>query len=83
MPGWAAAPARINLVRFGVQDFDQLTSWLPVEADLVGWCAAFFRYPLTRAQLERYLESSKGPNVREIFTARADDLMYRPRRHAI
>jgi RimJ/RimL family protein N-acetyltransferase len=73
MPGKATAPARINLVRFGVQDFDRLMSWLPAEADLVDWCAAFFRYPLTHAQLERYLQSSERPNVREIFTARSDD----------
>jgi RimJ/RimL family protein N-acetyltransferase len=73
MPGKTTAPVCINLVHFGVEDFDLLISWLPAEADLVEWCAAFFRYPLTRAQLERYLERSKEPNVREIFTARADD----------
>jgi RimJ/RimL family protein N-acetyltransferase len=73
MLGRAAAPVRINLVCFGIEDFDRLISWLPAEADLVEWCAAFFRYPLTRAQLERYLEGSKEPNVREIFTARADE----------
>lgn len=73
MPDKAIAPVCINLVRFGIEDFDRLISWLPGEADLVEWCAAFFRYPLTHSQLERYLESSKEPNVREIFTARADD----------
>ena len=73
MPGKATAPARISLVRFDVEDFDRLISWVPAETDLVEWCAAFFRYPLNRSQLERYLESSKEPNVREIFTARADD----------
>ena len=73
MPGKVTAPVCINLVRFGVEDFDRLISWLPAEADFIEWCAAFFRYPLSRGQLERYLESSKKPNVREIFTARADD----------
>lgn len=68
-----APPVRIELVRFDAEDFDRLISWLPAEADLVEWCAAFFRYPLTKAQLGRYLESSKEPNVREIFTARADE----------
>jgi RimJ/RimL family protein N-acetyltransferase len=73
MLGNATAPVRIDLVRFDVEDFDRLISWVPAEADLIKWCAAFFRHPLTRAQLERYLESSKEPNVREIFTARAND----------
>jgi RimJ/RimL family protein N-acetyltransferase len=73
MPGKATAPVCINLVRFDAEDFDRLISWLPAEVDLVEWCAAFFCYPLTRSQLERYLESSKQPNAREIFTARAED----------
>jgi RimJ/RimL family protein N-acetyltransferase len=73
MLGNGTAPVRIDLVRFGVEDFDRLISWVPAEADLIEWCAAYFRHPLTRAQLQRYLESSKEPNVREIFTARADD----------
>jgi RimJ/RimL family protein N-acetyltransferase len=47
-----------------------LISWLPNEGDLVEWCAGFFQYPLTPAQLERYLESTKQPNSRVIFSAR-------------
>ena len=62
-------PVRIALCPFGPDDFDRLISWLPTENDLIEWCAGFFRYPLTHAQLERYLESSKQPNVRVIFTA--------------
>ena len=62
--------AAVTLHPFGREDFSRLISWLPTEADLVEWCAAFFRYPLTDAQLERYLESSKQPNSRIIFTAR-------------
>jgi RimJ/RimL family protein N-acetyltransferase len=65
-----ASPVRIALCPFGSDDFDRLISWLPTEDDLVEWCAGFFRYPLTHSQLERYLESSKRPNVRVIFTAR-------------
>jgi RimJ/RimL family protein N-acetyltransferase len=53
--------------------FDRLISWLPTEDDLVTWCAGFFRHPLTHAQLEQYLESSKQPNARVIFTARTPD----------
>ena len=63
--------ARVTLHPFGREDFSRLISWLPTEADLVEWCAAFFRYPLTDAQLERYLESTKQPNSRVIFTARS------------
>lgn len=62
---------RVTLVRFGRQDFSCLLSWLPTEADLIEWCAVFFQYPLTHAQLERYLESAKQPNSRVIFTARS------------
>jgi ribosomal protein S18 acetylase RimI-like enzyme len=63
--------ARVTLHPFGREDFSRLISWLPTEVDLVEWCAAFFRYPLTDDQLERYLESAKQPNSRAIFTARS------------
>jgi len=62
---------RVTLSPFGREDFSRLISWLPTEADLIEWCAAFFRYPLTDAQLERYLESTKPPNSRVVFTARS------------
>ena len=62
---------RIELVPFGREDFNRLISWLPTEDDLIAWCAAFFSYPLTHAQLERYLESTKVPNARLVFTARS------------
>jgi RimJ/RimL family protein N-acetyltransferase len=68
-----ASPLSIALSPFGTDDFDRLISWLPTEDDLVEWCAGFFRYPLTRAQLERYLESSRQPDARVIFTARTAD----------
>lgn len=61
----------ITLHPFGREDFPRLISWLPSEGDLVEWCAGFFRYPLTDAQLERYLESTKQPNTRIIFIARS------------
>jgi RimJ/RimL family protein N-acetyltransferase len=60
---------RIKLVPFGREDFNRLISWLPKEDDLIAWCAAFFNYPLTHSQLERYLESAKVPNARLVFTA--------------
>lgn len=64
---------RITLHPFGREDFQRLITWVPTEADHVEWCAAFFRYPLTDAQLEKYVESAKQPNSRLIFTARATD----------
>lgn len=71
MTGNATSTARITLHPFGREDFSRLISWLPTETDLVEWCAAFFRYPLTNDQLERYLESTKQPNTRVIFSARS------------
>jgi RimJ/RimL family protein N-acetyltransferase len=71
MIGKTASSDRIALGPFGRCDFSRLISWLPTEADLIEWCAAFFQYPLTDAQLERYLESAKQPNSRVIFTARS------------
>jgi hypothetical protein len=73
MIGKTTSPVRIALSPFGRDDFDRLISWLPTEDDLVEWCAGFFRYPLTYAQLERYLESSQQPNARVIFAARTMD----------
>jgi hypothetical protein len=58
MIGKATSTDRVTLGPFGRQDFSRLISWLPAEADLIEWCAAFFKYPLTGAQLERYLEST-------------------------
>jgi RimJ/RimL family protein N-acetyltransferase len=71
MIGKTTSTSRIALQPFGREDFSRLISWLPTEPDLVEWCAAFFRYPLTNDQLERYLESTKQPNSRLIFTARS------------
>jgi RimJ/RimL family protein N-acetyltransferase len=73
MIGKTTSPVLIALSPFGRDDFDRLISWLPTEDDLVAWCAGFFGYPLTHAQLERYLESSQQPNARVIFTARTID----------
>ena len=71
MIGKVTSTDRVTLHPFGRDDFSRLISWLPTEADLIEWCAAFFQYPLTDAQLERYLESTKQPNTRMVFTARS------------
>ena len=72
MIGKTRSTAKITLHPFGREDFSRLISWLSTEADLIEWCAAFFKYPLNETQLERYLESAKQPNSRVIFTARTD-----------
>jgi len=59
----------VVLRSFAREDFGRLISWLRSDADLIEWCAAFFRYPLDDAQLDRYLESSKQPNARAIWAA--------------
>jgi RimJ/RimL family protein N-acetyltransferase len=71
MIGKSTPTDRVTLRPFGREDFSRLISWLPTEADLIEWCAAFFHYPLTDAQLERYLESTRQPNSRVVFTARS------------
>ena len=69
----ATSPTRVTLRPFDRNDFDRLIRWLPTEAGVVEWCAAFFRHPLTHAQLEPYLESAGRPNTRVIFTALDSD----------
>lgn len=73
MLGKPTPQVSLDLVRFETKDFDRLISWLPTEDDLVEWCAAFFRHPLTHAQLESYLQSAKQLHVREIFTVWTDE----------
>ncbi len=66
-------PVSVTLRPFAKEDFGRLISWVSSERSHVEWCAAFFRYPLDEAQLERYLESSKQPNGRAIFVAETAD----------
>jgi RimJ/RimL family protein N-acetyltransferase len=68
----SVSAVQLTLRPFGREDFTRLISWLPTEVDLVG-AAAFFHYPLTEDQLERYLETTKQPNTRAIFVARDID----------
>lgn len=63
----------IILAPFGPEAFDRLMSWVPTEFDLIRWCGAHFRFPLTHVQLEAYLQSTKAPNIREVFTAQMND----------
>src|SRR5262245_55852461 len=59
----------VALRPFAREDFGRLMSWVRSEAALAEWCAAFFHHPLDEAQLARYLESSKQPNARVIWSA--------------
>jgi RimJ/RimL family protein N-acetyltransferase len=61
-----ATTDRVTLGPFGREDFARLISWLPTEAELIEWCAAFFQYPLTDAQLERYVEGDEAVGHIEI-----------------
>jgi RimJ/RimL family protein N-acetyltransferase len=65
-----AESSELTLHPFCREDFTRLISWVPSEAAHVEWCAGFFTYPLNDTQLDRYLESSKHPYARNIFTAR-------------
>jgi RimJ/RimL family protein N-acetyltransferase len=64
-----AGPPDVVLRPLAREDFARLMSWVPSQAALAEWCAGFFRHPLEEAQLERYLESSKQPNARIIWSA--------------
>src|SRR5438128_3905807 len=68
----SVSPVRLTLLPFGREDFARLASW-PTEVDLVEWSAAFFRYPLTDDQLERYIKTAKQSSARAIFVARDSD----------
>ena len=59
----------VNLRPFAEGDFERLISWVPTPEVLAQWCAAFFVFPLDRTQLQRYVESARQPNTREIFVA--------------
>ncbi|TXL82368.1 GNAT family N-acetyltransferase [Vineibacter terrae] len=59
----------MTLRPFGEGDFDRLISWVRTPDELARWCGTFFSFPLDRAQLFRYVESARQPNMREIFAA--------------
>jgi RimJ/RimL family protein N-acetyltransferase len=59
----------VSLRPFVREDFERLISWVPSEEALAEWCASFFRHPLDDTQLDRYLESSKHPNARGVWSA--------------
>ena len=62
-------PPQVTLRPFDCTDFERLISWVPTQQTLTQWCAAFFQHPLDAVQLQHYLDSTKQPNGRVIFTA--------------
>ena len=47
---------QIRLDAFGPADFDHLIRWIQSKEDLVQFAGPIFQFPLTREQLENYLE---------------------------
>ena len=48
----------LTLKYFQTSDFEQLISWSGDEAFLLQWAGPQFKYPLTKEQLEAYLEDA-------------------------
>jgi RimJ/RimL family protein N-acetyltransferase len=60
----------VSLEAFGRQDFDRLIGWVASAEDLMLWAGPIFRWPLDRAQLDRYLAAAEGPGAaRRIWRA--------------
>lgn len=60
----------VELETFGRADFDRLIGWVASAEELMRWAGPIFRWPLDRAQLERYLASAEGADAtRRIWRA--------------
>lgn len=63
-------PPSLRLRRFGRPDFDRLLAYAASEELLHQWAGGLFTFPLTVAQLERYLLTAIGdPPTTRLFTA--------------
>lgn len=63
----------LALEAFGRRDFDRLAGWVGSPEELMVWAGPIFRWPLDRAQLERYLAAAQGPApTRRIWRAVED-----------
>lgn len=59
----------VGLRPFGRHDFDRLIGWVPTEDFLMQWAGPIFHWPLTRKQLDAYLEPAEAsPPTRRIWT---------------
>jgi len=60
----------VELEAFGRGDFDRLIGWVGSAEDLMQWAGPIFRWPLDRAQLERYLAPAEAAEPsRRIYRA--------------
>ncbi|KGP71228.1 GNAT family N-acetyltransferase [Pontibacillus yanchengensis] len=53
----------VRLERFTQQDFDLLLSWVESKTFMHQWTGNYFTYPLTREQLEGYIEGANEPGA--------------------
>ena len=53
----------VRLERFTRQDFDLLLSWVESKTFMHQWTGNYFNYPLTREQLEGYIEGANVPGI--------------------
>jgi RimJ/RimL family protein N-acetyltransferase len=60
----------VSLEPFGRQDYDRLIGWVASAEELMLWAGPIFRWPLDRAQLDRYLAAAEGAGAaRRIWRA--------------
>jgi RimJ/RimL family protein N-acetyltransferase len=60
----------LELEAFERADFDRLLGWIGSAEELMLWAGPIFRWPLDKAQLERYLSAAEGAEpLRRIWRA--------------
>jgi RimJ/RimL family protein N-acetyltransferase len=60
----------VELEAFERGDFDRLVGWIGSADELMQWAGPIFRWPLDRAQLDRYLAAAEGAEPsRRIYRA--------------
>jgi len=63
----------IRLEYFTRDDFQQLIDWIQDEELLTNWSGSLFRFPLTEASLEWYLEDTNNPKESDAMIYKAVD----------
>lgn len=53
----------IRLEYFSKEDFQQLIDWVPDASFALQWSGPTFTYPLTKEQLEVYIEGTNQPEA--------------------
>jgi RimJ/RimL family protein N-acetyltransferase len=62
----------VELETFGRADFDRLLGWIGSTEELMLWAGPIFRWPLDKAQLERYLVAAGGPEPSRLIWRAVD-----------